>query len=488
MKYLFLVCVFMFFSSFAYAQEYYDLSGVKGLRDKSGDVFFEISGYDISTTVLVGKVGDTAMIDSLKKKFEIGSILAEYTDPELSSENKILEAEASIDNRTDEKLNQILYIIERDGDTVFGVFFRTYNQRDIGLEEVFVDAYLANQLQKYVSDDWSVSKINFIGQEIQLGQECKWVAPHNVQCGDAQIKWSEFSSYESAMLDINNRIRLNSSYRMTIITEGDINVLFKNIPSVAHRIVYRQYDSTYDNVLMIYYYIVQEIDGRYVSCVLSNPVIYSNDYTLAPLLQQVMSIPELPIDAYVPEEETERYQKNDSDSEAILELQLGAWLPVGALSKAFSVAPSVGAFVGFPVSKKVSVDIGAQIAIPLDKGKFGFYRDKGSFETQTDLMLNVALRARYKKELSRHLYLNPYLGLGMNLIQTDLEKESYDDESAKYESIIAPDLFIGFGLTRKKFGVFLEYHYTPYSVGNKVPGSFGSSSLNMGLKYSFISL
>lgn len=487
MKHLFFVLVFTLLSSFAYTQEYYDLSGLQGLQDKNGDILFEISGYEILTTTLPGKVGDTAVRESLKSKFKIGTILAEYTDAELSTKNTIIEAESSVDNRPDEKQSQILYIIERDGGVIGGIFFRTYNQRDIGLEQVFVDAYLANQLQKYVSDDWSARRINFVGQEIQLGSECKWVAPHNVQCGDAEIKWSEFSSYESAMLDINNCIRLNSSYRLTIITEGDINVLLENKPVVAHRIIYRKYDSTHENILMAYYYIVQVIDGRYISCVLSNPVIYSNDYNLAPLLQQVMSIPELPADAYIPLTETESYKDKDSYSESILEVQVGAWLPVGKLSKAFGVAPSVGAFIGFPVSTKISIDLGAQIAIPLNKGKFDFYRDKERAETETDLMFNVSLRARLKKKLSGNMYFDPYLGLGMNLMQTGLEKEWYDDESVKYETVTAPDLFIGFGLRHKRFGGFLEYHYTPYSVGNKVPGSFGDSSVNMGLRYSFFS-
>ncbi|MFV0420145.1 MAG: hypothetical protein ACK5KT_15630 [Dysgonomonas sp.] len=490
MKCLFFVFVFTLFSSFAYTQEYYDLSGVQGLKDKSGDIMFEISGYEISTTEFSNKAEDESVLNSLKAKFKIGTILAEYTDAELSAKNTIIEAEASVTNRPDEKQNQILYIVEKDEGHVIGISFRTTNQRDIGLEQVFVDAYLANRLKEYVSDDWSASKIVFAGQEIQLGYECKWLAPHNVQCGDAQIKWSEFSSYESALLDINNRIRLNSSYRMTIVTESDIDILLENRPTIAHRIVYRQYDSIYENILMVYYYVVQEIDGRYISCMLSNPVVFANDYNLAPLLQQIMSIPELPADAYIPVEEPEWYNDNKSDNDAVLELQLGAWLPVGELSRAFKVAPTVGAFLGFPVSSKISIDVGAQIAVPLDKRQFDFYRNKGSDETKTDLMLNIALRARYKKELSRNLYLNPYLGLGVNILQTGLEKDSYDsdDESTKYESIAAPDLFLGLGFSHKKFGTFIEYHYTPYSVGNKVPGSFGDSSLNIGLKYSFFSL
>lgn len=488
MRYLLLVSFFWLSIFFGYAQEFYDLSGLQGLKDKDGSVSFEISGYDILTTSLSGKTDDTAIIDDLKAKFKIGTVLAEYTDTELSFKNKIIEAEVSFEYKSGEKQSQILYVIEEKRDSVVCVLFQTVNQRNIDLEQVFVDAYLEGQLNGYISDNWSADKISFVGQEIYLGNDCKWLSPHNVKCGNAQLKWTEYLSYESALLDINNRIRLNNNNRVSIISEEDIDIIFENIPSVAHRIAYKENEiGTGQNNLMASYYVVQEVDGRYISCVLSNPIIHPNDYNLAFLLSQIMSIPQVPIDAnMIPEEEMVVQNGDSFDRNVELEIQAGSLLPVGSLNKAFKCAPSVGFLLGIPISKKVLIDVGLQVAIPLNKNEFLYYRNEASYKTEADVVGNFSFRARYKKELSRNLYLNPYAGLGINILQTDLEKDSYDEESERYEIVVAPDMYLGFNLKYKKFGAFLEYHYIPYSIGNKVRGNFGNSTFNMGLVYSFI--
>lgn len=489
MKYLFLVSFFVLPIFYGYAQEYYDLSGLQGLRGKDGDVCFEISGYDIRTSVFSGKADDATIIDNLKAKFKIGTVLAEYADTELSYKNKIIEAEANIEYKSGEKQNQVLYVIAKNGDSIACIFFQTINQRDVALEQVFVDAYLADQLEEYIGDNGATAKITFIGREIHLQNDCKWIAPHNIKCGNAQLKWTEYSSYESALLDINNRIRLSNNNRVSIISEGEVDVLFENIPSVAHRIVYKEINvDTGQEDLIASYYVVQEVDGRYVSCVLSNPITYPNDYNLAYLLSQIMSIPQLPTDNNYMEqyEEGEEQDAESFDTRGELEIQAGSLLPIGGLSKAFKAAPSVGFLLGIPVSKKIFIDVGLQVSIPVSKSEFLYYRNKDSYRTEADIVGGFSLRVRYKKELSRNLYLNPYAGLGVNFLQTDLEKDSYDDESDRYESVVAPDMYLGFNVKYKKFGVFSEYHYIPYSIGNKVRGNFGNSTFNMGLVYSFV--
>lgn len=484
MKYL--ILCFFFASSLlsVYAQEYYDLSGLHALKNHNGDVFFELSGYEITTTSHSGKIGDLTVSNELKSRFGLDSVFAEYSDTEMSVANKIIEAESEVKNKSDEKQNQILYIIGKDEESVTGIFFQTYNQRDVILEQVFVDAYINGKLEQYIKEDWSAHRISFIGQELFLGNDCKWQSPHNVSCGDAQLKWSEFSSYESALLDINNRIRLGNSSDLIIVSEGELDVLFENIPSVAYRVV--SYHKADANKLVAYYYIAQEVDGRFVSCTLSNPVEEKNDYRLAPLLLQMMSIPQLPDDAYVVNEDTEEVYNEDDESErrTAFEVIAGSWVPMGNLNDVFAAAPSFGFFLGFPVSDKVRLGLDMQLAIPVSTGKFDYYKDKETFETKAEFVGNISFVGRYKTVLSKEMELYPYLGLGVNILQTDLKEESFDEED-DISSVVAPDLHGGVSLTYKKFGVFMEYHYVPYSAGNKVPGGFGNSYLSLGLSYSF---
>jgi len=493
MRYLILVCVFILASSSIHAQEYYDLSGIQGLKNAEGEIFFEIGGYEISTTSLTAQVTDRAITDSLKIVYRFGTVIAEYSDPEITLENKILEAEQSVQNKAGEKINQVLYFIARDEGIMSVILLQTYNQRDIVLEQSFVDAFLEDQLQVHISDDWSAGTVNFAGQTLQLGTDCRWVKPHHIKCGDARMIWSEYLSYESALLDINTRIRVYSADNVNTVDESDVDVLFENMPVVAHRIVYTRTGVGDGEPLTACYYIVQEIDGRYVSCVLSNPIYNTNDYGLAPLLQQVMRIPELPDNAYKYIEEPERRVDEEEDDDSfyditMFEVQAGTWLPVGKLNRAFKAAPMIGLYVGFPIKKKMAIDLGFQIGLPVDKKMFDYYEHKKSYKTEAELMLNIALRWRQQRELARNVSLSTYIGLGANIIRTDLLKEYYDDDYDKYETIETLDLFGGASIRHKIFGAFIEYHYTPYSIGNKVKGHFGNSAINLGLTFSFISM
>lgn len=482
MKSLLLSFLFIVVSLPIFSQDDYNFTGLQGLKSGSGDILFEIGGYNISVSHIPGDVNSSTVLNSLKEKYNLGDILADYSESQISFTNRVIEAESEVANKTNEKQNHVLYLVGRQSENVTAIHLQTYNQRDIVLEQSFVKAFLNNQLNEFVSEDWSATSIDFVGQEILLGEECRWIKPHHVRCGDAQIIWSEFPSYEEALLDINNRIRIYSNTLFDIVSEGDIDVLFEGRSSVAHRVVYQRKEAG-DIPFSICYYIVQEIDGRNVSCMLSTPGYRPNDYGLASLLQQVMTIPVLPEDAF------EVYETEDNDGGFVpgFEVQAGTWLPVGRLSNVFSCAPTVGLFVDFPIKNKMSIDFGVQLAFPINRGVFDFKRKGEYYETKGDFLIDVSLRWKKYKNISPKLRFSVYLGAGFNAIQTDLERLEYDDESSKYESIYTVDVLGGASLHYGRLGAFIEYHYTPYSISNRVDGYFGHSAISLGLSYSFFS-
>lgn len=481
--FLFFLIVFPIIS---FSQEMYDFTGLQGIKTSNEDVYFEFRGYEIYTTSVPADLNTVTSNEILSRKIQLGEISADYNEAVGNAYCRIVESEIPLEYGIEENLHQALYFANKLGGEVQVVQFKTYNQRDFEVERAFVHAFFEKQLDSFISDSWYASTIDFVGQKIQLGYECVWTKPHKVTCGDTQISWSEFLTKEEAVWDIDNRIRIYDSTLFSIVEESDIEVLFEGIPTIARRVVFRNMKNN-GAPYQIYYYLAQGIGGRYVSCVLQNPAYNQKEYGLAPLLQQVMSIPNLPHDAYIVNESNETDNVDGQDQFApVLEVQASSWVPLGQLKDVFGYAPTIGLVLQFPVKHQLSVDLGIQLGPPLKKGKFDYRMGGSYYETESDFLFNLSLRCRKSKDFSKHCRLSTYLGLGVNGLQTDVESWDYDDEENKIETISTVDVFGGVSLRYKKMSVFAEYHYTPYNIANKVKSNFGHSALNIGLSYSFV--
>lgn len=478
---LFFLIVFPIIS---FSQEVYNFTGLQGIKASNGDVYLEFRGYDIYTTSVSADLITVTSNETLSRKIQLGEVYADYNEAVGNAYCRIVESEIPSEHGIGEKVNQALYFANKLGGEVVVIQFKTYNQRDFVIERAFVQAFLEQRLDNFISDSWSASTIDFVGQKIQLGYECVWTRPHKVTCGDAQISWSELLTKEEAILDIDNRIRIFDSILYSIIEESDIEVLFEGVPTIARRVVFRNMKNN-DEPYQIYYYLVQGLRGRYVSCVLRNPAYNQKEYGLAALLQQVMSIPYLPDDAYHASE-VDYFERGDDDDSFSpeIEIQASSWTPLAKLSDAFGYAPTLGLVLKFPVKHQITIDIGAQLGLPLKKGKFDYKMDGSYYETEGDFLFNMSLRCRKSKTFSKKYRFSTYLGIGLNALQTDVEKWDYEDDQNKVESIETVDVFGGVSLQYKRMSVFAEYHYTPYNIANKVKSNFGHSALNIGLAYS----
>lgn len=485
MKHYFFLVALLFICHTAYSQ---DLSFMQGIRQKDGSVLLEVSGYDIVLTTFKGNINNEKTLSSIKKKFEFQTILAEYSEQKLSVTNKIIELERVDKDRPYAKFNQICYLFQASEKEVTVLFFSTLNQRDTVLEQKIVEQYLLNKLSDYITEYSRPSFFLFAGREISMNYKCEWRSPHNIHCSGGQVSWSEFTTLESAEFDIENRIQANLSDKFPVLMEEDIDIVFENIPTTAYRVVYQ----TMQNDPLIVYYVVEEVRGRFISCTLSNYGYNRYDYNLPRLLERIMYIPELPEHAYESYKE-ERYdeivqeekKEKDKDYISMWEVYIGTRQPIGNLKKRFKTAPALGFHAGYAFNKSMALDLGMEIAVPVYPKKYNFYYDDEVYTTRSNFMVGINVRFRYQKKVAENVYFTPYAGVGFHSLQTDLEKEFYEDGENKYHSIETVDVFGGVNLRYKIVGCFIEYHYTPYSIANKVSGSFGNSSLNIGLNVSF---
>ncbi|MDR1809217.1 MAG: hypothetical protein LBR34_02280 [Prevotella sp.] len=471
--------------SLAAKSQDYAMPAMQGLQDKKGNIALEVSGYEITISVMKGKINDPKLLKSIKKKYGMQQVAAEFSETSLDIENRVIESETALQNDSAMLLNRICYVLEKTAKNVTVIFFQTLNQRDVVLEKLIVEMYLKNEISACILPSNVAKSIVFAGDSLQLGNACYWKSPHNLYYDGGQVSWSEFSSYESALLDINNCIRANSA-QANILQEEEIDVLFWGIPSTAYRVVYMPDTGYYP---LIVYYVVQMINGHYVSCLLSNYGYNRNDYELATLLRQFMDIPRLPETAQSPFDYPAREERPvDKEREWFyaFEIKAGTMLPVGLMRNNFSTAPFAGFSINWPTSNAISIGLGIQFAFPVNAQRFSFYSKGDEYSVKAPAMINVGLNLKHNKTVTQNVFLRPSIGLGFSSLSTNQKDEAASsDNETVYYSVETFYLTGGCALQYKKFGVFAEYQYAPYSIAGKVREHFGNSLVNVGLTFSF---
>lgn len=490
MKKLLIVIIMAMLCQMLFSQED-RFEGMHGLYNMKNKLYLSYQSYSIYISSHKGKLGEEKTLKAIKKDLNLNDtdILAIYKEPAIGSDNIVIEAVQEDKDKPEVKGAVACYIFPAKDSGVRYIYFYTLNQRDVVAEHDIVNQYLLDGLESYIGNSNNAEKINFVGREIILGNACGWRGPNNVFCKGGQISWSEFPSYDQAVVDLQLRILSNQTEHRKALSDEDIEVIFEDIPTVARRIVY---NDPYSNYPLAVYYIAQEVRGRAVSCIMSNYVYNTRDYELSALLQQFMSIPVLPDDAYnefdYPVLEGTRsgglwYKTSDVPS---FEVRAGTWLPIGNLQDVYKVAPSAAFYWGMPVYRNLAVDIGFNMVFPINSGYFDYYDHGLVYRAKARPLIGLSFRGRYQYTMTRNVYLTPYIGMGVHTMTTNLKKEYIDDDDEnEYYDVSTIDVFGGAMLRYRKVGIFFEYHYTPYSIAGKVRERMGNSALNLGISVAF---
>lgn len=463
--------------------------GMHGLLDDGGIIFLEYRGYNITIAEIDGSLENEKSLNKIAAKNQQKNILASYSEKAFNIPNVVIESTDIFSEKPNSTINSACYLFASEQKKLHQILFQTLNQRDILLEHQIVESYFANQLSEYIDVDNNVSDIDFLGRRLALGNTCKWKLPNSVACGGAQISWSEFPSYQEAIVDLQARVLANIHPDVEILSDTDVDMLFEGVPTVARRIVYMP---PLQNYPLGVYYIAQEVRGRYISCVLSNYVYNRYDYELLPLLQQVMQYTTIPDDARnefdKPELEEPHTLKNYWSRYNIYgsSIRVGTWLPLGNAANLYSFAPSVNLNLGIPVKRDMAVDLTILFAFPTSREYFDYYVDRYSMMTaKTDLLVSVGGRYRYQKEMARNVYFTPYVGLGFHQLTTNKVKKyaKNREDNDEYYAINTMYFNGGVDFRFKRIGAFLEYNYTPYHWSRHAHKELGNSAVNLGLYF-----
>lgn len=461
MKYLLSLSLIFISCTILYSQNL--LSGMQGIKNNNGEVLFEVSGYTISVYEMKGSVEDAGMIRIVEKSYGLDHILMMYSDSTLKVRNRIIE---SLIDTPDQPLqiSQKCFLLQKDDKTVTVLYLETSMKRDFVLEEEIVRACINDKLSKYIINKKDARSISLGGKKISLPNGAEWIAPHKILYEDSQISWSEFSSLSGADQYLKNQMAIDKADDIEYIGTDDIKVLFNEIPVTARRVVYRDpANRSLSNYLIVYYVMVPQ-SGGYAGCVLSYYDDRRDGYGLPSLLESVMVISTENKQVVVPDLPTKsdlEYAKEEANEEYnayLLEFQLSSWMPIGNLRNVYKYAPTIGAYLCFPIKQKFGLDVGMQVGFPIESS-FEYYDEW----TEATSFVGLNLRGRYRGALARNVVYFSYLGMGVNWLFTDIESgynEEYD--SYDYYKVAALDIFAGFNIRYKKIGWF--YRISLYSL------------------------
>jgi hypothetical protein len=252
--------------------------------------FYETEGYNIFVEAYKSSFDDKG-IKKLKKKFSIGKDNPGIADADFPNA-KVFE-ETSLKGKS--KTEMVYCMIEGGLGKVRVIGFATICGRVKSIEREFYNAIIFDTVPRYVYSTMYVDTIKFAGRDLGLGPACRWMGAHNMQCPDmGQMNWSEFTSEERARQMLVGQQEANAAAALgEVMEENQVDIIFEGQEVKALKRKWKvrlpRLVMGGSNVLVIYY-VLAEVRGRYVACVLSH---YTDDVgaqELPPLLNEVMKL------------------------------------------------------------------------------------------------------------------------------------------------------------------------------------------------------
>ncbi len=260
--------------------------------NQSGRLYYEVEGYAVFTVAHFVKFDDKG-VKNILKRYNLHKGLDPTTDSHFPTAKVFQQIDSSEPNVP---TTTFCYLFPVPGDSVRLVHIATAHKRDRQLEKFLVNACLNGSIPPYVFVSAVVDSFKFAGRTIVLGNACHWMgSPHNVQCPDlGQMNWSEFRSREKAQQMIDDQFyHTNHKPMGELLKQDTVNIVFEGVDVKAIKTRYKIKLPTIvmggSNVLIIYY-VVAPVRGKYVGCVLSH---YTDDVgaaTMPPLLSEVMKL------------------------------------------------------------------------------------------------------------------------------------------------------------------------------------------------------
>jgi hypothetical protein len=277
-----------------FAQETFEnniLDRLCGLKIE-GKPYLNLGEYAIFTDSVL-RTFNPKSIKKLKRKYKLKKVKNESTFKGISEHNKVISKKEIYKGKFQEITT--VYFIDK-GNQIDIIGFYSIDYRDTLEEQSLVKLYLENKIPESIFMEYPVSKVDFIGREIELNNSCNWMNVNSIQCPYfGQMNWSLHQSLENAKKQTEIQYQITKGKEMAeVLSEDEVQIIFEGKETTAKRMKYKakipKFLMNGSNELIIYY-VSEEVRGRFVSCVLSH---YTSDKVtengVPPLLEKVMKL------------------------------------------------------------------------------------------------------------------------------------------------------------------------------------------------------
>ncbi len=289
----------LFFSFFINAQNINEQEIFENTQGIINDniTLFESEGYDIFTEIINDELSEKNLI-LFKKRYKIPKKLLPNIKKNVSGKSyifhRIIKGKK---NKISKNKNLIYYFLPSSNQKTRVIGFTTLLERDTSLEHFFIDKIKNKEIPQHIMIENQVDSIFFVHRYIQLGNACRWMGLHNIQCPYlGQMNWSVFrDSIRAKQMLMAQKKRNDHKKMIKIIHEEKINILFEGTPTEAIKTEYLirhpllLLSGSNSNHLIVYY-VNQKINNKYISCVLSHFRDEAKKNELPPLLSEVMEL------------------------------------------------------------------------------------------------------------------------------------------------------------------------------------------------------
>jgi len=298
MKKTLLLCMLCFFVIQAHAQKKDFFQNFQGIKNANA-VFYNVYGTTITTETFSYGFHEKGLKKIFRKyKFNFKKT-PKKQDPKLALQHYVVRDSTLVKNRY-VSFDDVFFVKNEEDISV--IYFNEISKTTPQFKREFIRAYIENRIPTAIFTPSKVDSILFVNRYIKLGPSCRWMGVRNVQCSSrGQMDWSIHQTLEKATEHTKLRAFINRyQKKLKLISKDTIAVRFEGKKTKAVKMVYHV-KGVNSLVLkmssgakqLIVYYIVQEVKGKNISCILSHwDIDQIRPNGLPALLSEVMQLEE----------------------------------------------------------------------------------------------------------------------------------------------------------------------------------------------------
>ena len=205
------------------------------VMEQNAILFIECEGYNIFSQDH-NLTFDQKGIDALKKLYDLPADLSAVKDGEIESEHVIFTISKVHDNNLAQHF--YYYVIPLSDKSLKVIGFETYLSRNKEIEHLFVKRIIESNIPENIMAEAKIDSFKLGNTFVQNTVNCKWTAPHQLQCNNELWTWAQFRDDKRAREFFKiQQILLADTSQQQISKKGGLKINILEKESEAYQII-----------------------------------------------------------------------------------------------------------------------------------------------------------------------------------------------------------------------------------------------------------